>query len=1362
MSDPPTTTALTFDMKYLALRDPPAVKLSTGDNYDQWRRQICNKIFGADLGRFVPTDITGDTLEQMRFSTTASQAHDTTPCGPQESDKSKGEMMMTFEYLNHTIAPGSKYMRGFNGIDSDPWNLLKHIANVRKGEEKQPHRIFCDLQNATPAQYNNCFTTYLESMINMQAQLIGTTFAMPDLLIVTKVVSHLSNDMPWITAQFTSMDEQSLTIVWARQMIRAYNEGKDRSLKPNALAVAPHTGGEKAGHQYTHKDRKKPNRQGKTFNGKCNHCGIKGHKEADCRKKKRAQQQASMAAQGGATAGIIVMASEPNNSQNAKFWMLDSGASYHITWDRSAFTHMQPCDGTFTVANGGSVRIKGVGTVKLTTQIDGIHVERTLDHVRYVPDCPFQLLAEHQMVLDGYSVEKSTNRTWCIRTSDGSVFLEGHIANARSNPYGVVAMTNAGVALASVDLKTMHQRLGHCHVDAIKAAVKSGHIHGITLTNLTFPDCEDCVAAKLTAQPQPSTPAKEWRNVGDCVSMDMFGPMEESLGGSKYGLLLIDHHSRYTRFWPLKTKEAPAVADAIAEFHVLLHGRNRLGIRMLRSDNAAEFRSAIVARKCRALNIKQQYTAPYSPAQNGMSERRNRTLKEAIRVLLHAAKLDGSYWGEAANAAIYTQNRTPTRSLNGKTPYAMLFGAPPHVGHLRNFGQLCYMLDLRSPKPTQARGIACRFLGYSEDSPAYKVETLAAGDIYWSRNVRFLENFPPTRRTTMSSGRDEDTDTPALHPWPIPYTVQYAPSPHSMEAPQTEADGAAELTAEVSDSDTSFESATPSLPDGSPEPPIRTLPARPGRVAAQQKMTTMIRDGTALVLAAYEDTDSPSLREATKSPEAPQWRTAIQKELDALELNKTWDLVERPPGVKLLGSRFVLTRKRDADGKIQRYKARLVAQGHLQRPGLDYEETFAPVCRWQTVRILLALAVDNDWSIRQIDFDNAYLNAELTEMIYVAPPAALNIPQYDGKVFLLKKALYGLKQAGHQWFATISAALKAHGWKQSQKDAGLWIKQQSTNRCYLTLYVDDAMVTGTSPSLVNDAVQELLSLFKGKNLGKLSNFLGVRFTWHYGRLEMDQSALIAKLTQRFKINPRGRYDNPISTPKNTASDADGPADQRRFREILGSALYIARCTRPDITAAVAILAQFASNPNNLHMFKAEQILIYLHATNDLKLCFIKGPSTLNAYSDSDYASASLDGKSMSGYAIFIGRCLVSWNTKKQSVTAQSTAEAEYLAMGETIREALYIQHVLVELGLKLNIRLHCDNQSAVQIAKDPRRAPRAKHISQRHHLLMDLLTEGSVQLFHLPGTTNTADVFTKGLPTPEFLKHRQSLGLSVC
>uniref|UniRef100_A0A2N9E5K6 Integrase catalytic domain-containing protein n=1 Tax=Fagus sylvatica TaxID=28930 RepID=A0A2N9E5K6_FAGSY len=749
---------------------------------------------------------------------------------------------------------------------------------------------------------------------------------------------------------------------------------------------------------------------------------------------------------------------------------------------------------------------------------------------------------------------------------------------------------------------------------------------------------------------------------------------------------------------------------------------------------------------CVSCQLGKQPALPFQNStsqQNGRAERKLRHILDTVRALLLSSKVPVPFWGEAVLTAAHAINRIPSPTISNQTPYERLFGSPPHYQHLRSFGSACFvLLQPHEHNKLEPRSRLCCFLGYGETQKGYRCYDPIAHRLRISRHVVFWEHrlftevsqFRPSFSLSSLSDLFPEVSPPSLESFP--------PSPEvSTSIPQTES------------SDHSSGSSSQETPHSSPESPAPAPsedPAPATTLRRSSRVTTLpshLRDFHCYTALATLH-EPHSYREASSNP---LWQAAMAEELDALSRTRTWDLVDLPPEKSVVGCKWVFKIKTRSDGSIERYKARLVAKGFTQEYGIDYEETFAPVARLSSVRTLLAVAASRQWKLFQMDVKNAFLNGDLSEEVYMQPPPGLSHP--PDKVCRLRRALYGLKQAPRAWFAKFSSTVSRLGFSISSYDSALFLRRTGKGTILLLLYVDDMIITGDDLSGIQELKAFLSQNFEMKDLGHLSYFLGLEITSSDDGFYLTQAKYTSDLLSRAGLTDHKILDTPIEfNARLTPSSGELLPDPTLYRQLVGSLVYLT-VTRPDISYAVHQVSQFMSAPRSTHYAAVLRILRYLKGTLFHGLHFsAQSPLTLRAYSDADWAGDPTDRRSTTGYCFLLGSSLISWRSKKQSVVARSSTEAEYRALADTTSELLWLRWLLQDLGVSTSSAtpIYCDNRSAIQIARNDVFHERTKHIEIDCHLVRHHLLQGSLQLISVSSHDQLADIFTKSHPTGRF------------
>ncbi|CAJ2666495.1 unnamed protein product [Trifolium pratense] len=490
-----------------------------------------------------------------------------------------------------------------------------------------------------------------------------------------------------------------------------------------------------------------------------------------------------------------------------------------------------------------------------------------------------------------------------------------------------------------------------------------------------------------------------------------------------------------------------------------------------------------------------------------------------------------------------------------------------------------------------------------------------------------------------------------------------------------------------------------------------------------------------------------------------KWKQAMDLEMEALDKNNTWELVSLPNGKKPVGCKWVYTVKYKADGSIERYKARLVAKGFTQTYGIDYSETFAPVAKMNTVRVILSLAANYNWNLQQFDVKNAFLHGELEEEIYMDVPPGYREDIAANTVCKLKKALYGLKQSPRAWFGRFTKVMVGLGFKQSQGDHTLFVKHsKSGGVTVLLVYVDDIIVTGDNEEEQQMLSQHLAKEFEIKTLGKLKYFLGIEVAHSKKGIFISQQKYITDLLQETGKTACKPACTPIDPNiKLGNAEEDVAVNKERYQRLVGKLIYLSH-TRPDVAFAVSLVSQFMHQPKEIHLQAALRIVQYLKGTPGRGILFERNGSVgLEAYTDADYVGSIVDRRSTTGYCTFLGGNLVTWKSKKQSVVSRSSAEAEFRAMAQGICELLWLKSILEDLRIKSDepMKLYCDNKSAISIAHNPVQHDRTKHIEVDRHFIKEKLDSGLICTPYVSSKGNLADLLTKGLNDNNFERIEQ-------
>jgi Reverse transcriptase (RNA-dependent DNA polymerase)/gag-polypeptide of LTR copia-type/Pol polyprotein, beta-barrel domain/GAG-pre-integrase domain/Integrase core domain len=1106
---------------------------------------------------------------------------------------------------------------------------------------------------------------------------------------------------------------------------------------------------------------------------KCDHCNKTGHSESRCWDKHPELKPGSSGSKDGkkGEAKFAMSAttkrsgySNPNNRY------LDSGASEHFSPHRDLFqTYTEFTEPTeITTAEGTSVHGIGKGRITVYAYAGGCEWNTLeLNDVIYAPDMDSNLLSTVTLYDKGYEISMHPTNGVNILKDDtivANAVREGSLFRLRtSSP----AHANPQVAKRASTMESMevwHKRLAHLGEGNIVKLSKMAWGMKVD-TNTTLGVCGGCQEGKQTRDVSHK-PAKRAPEPGELLHSDLCGPIDPpSRGKANYFGLFIDDNTRMTYIVALETKTAAELLRRFKEVKSQIETHLGTKVKRLRTDGGGEYEKSF-GKYLKDNGIIHEVTAPYTPEQNGVSERSNRTILERTKAILaDNPSLPKHLWMEIAQTVVYLKNRSPTTALDRMTPYEAWFGERPNLSHLRTVGCTAWVhipkekrvkLDSHSDK-----GVLIGYGGTNQ----YRVWVESRNDIVVSRDVIFDEK--PTATPTT-----EINDEPVIHDMIV---VQSPPrSRTASPTPETTEESESESESESDDPDPAellkrYQSAESSL-STVPEPSTRQS-GRANRGSHSTRYGDIVWDkpkskkkSVAKIARIEAEVEPQSFKEAVNHPtRARQWEDAIYDEYNSIVNNGTWTLVPRPANRKVVSSKWVFKYKRDQTGEIVRCKARLVARGFTQVFGLDYIETFSPVAKLASIRILLAIAAVEDLEIHQMDVVTAFLAGDLEEEVYMEPPEGF---EEDGNlVCKLQKSIYGLKQAPRVWNQKIRRYLRSIGFQHTHADHCIYCN--TATGVIIAMWVDDLVIFGKGMSGINRLKKDLGKEFNMKDLGELKYFLGIQVYRDRAsqQIHINQSGYTAMLIKRFNME----NSNPVSTPLATgtkllkSTDGDGykSVDPRHYQSIIGSQMYAMLCTRPDIAFAISQTSQFNTNPNSTHEAAAKRALRYLNGTMDLGITFSgRLGMKLEGYSDADWAGGE-DRRSISGNLFTLAGGTIVHSSKKQNSVALSSTESEYMAVVQAAKESIWIQRFVKELGRNLDNGkvIYVDNQGAIALANNPEHHARTKHIDIQYHFIRECVENDLIELKYCPTEDMVADGLTKALAKDRHWKLAGKMGL---
>jgi hypothetical protein len=698
-----------------------------------------------------------------------------------------------------------------------------------------------------------------------------------------------------------------------------------------------------------------------------------------------------------------------------------------------------------------------------------------------------------------------------------------------------------------------------------------------------------------------------------------------------------------------------------------------------------------------------------------------------VRAMLAQANMPNSFWAEAMKTATYLRNRLPTTALNDDIPYERWHGKPLQerdVKLLKPFGCIVWDEIPEEDRKRQGKRLAKHldhgtrgcFLGYVS-STTFLYWNFARKAIVHSANLTFNETEFPQR-----SDFPDESDEAFIRP-PV----------DTNDADQSD--------------DESNDEVEPQLPQTSQPSRQRTRQEPP--VIYDEIVVERPPPGTVFsnMFGPLADSTPKSFTDAIGRPDGKQWWEALCAEITAVIQNETWDLVDLPPGKRAIPLKWVFKVKRDAKGNFEKYKARIVVKGYSQVAGLDFNETFAPVVRVDSVRVIFAIAAANDLYILHIDCKNAFLHGESDVDIYVYQPEGFVDPRFPHKVLYLNKSLYGLKQAPRIWYLFLFGVITDLGFVALESDPCIYVR----GHLLIAVYVDNIKVVGTQEDC-EAFYHELAKHVKVENKGPIKSFLGINVIRDFENhlIAINQSAFIDYIIADTGLTNAKSTGSPLdpSLPLLKAKPGDKMANEKYYGHVTGSLNHLAIYTRPDIVFAVSKLSQFNSAPTATHLTAALHVVRYLKGTCDLCLVYKRQPNTdVVGYSDADWGSDPIDRISFTGYAFVVHGGLVTWSSHKQSTIANSTMQSEYMALSEASREAVARAQFFEELNIpSMPVVVLSDNEAALDLADGTTTNHRkSKHIDIRYHQVRHFVQEGKVEVSHIASEYQIADIFTKAL-----------------
>lgn len=948
---------------------------------------------------------------------------------------------------------------------------------------------------------------------------------------------------------------------------------------------------------------------------------------------------------------------------------------------------------------------------------------------------------------------------------------------------------------SKASLLTWHLRLGHLSLRNLLDLRRRNEIDVTGNDVESVIKCEDCVRGRFNRLNMKSRELHRVSRKLDSVHSDLCQLPVQSRTGARYIMTFLDEYTNYGVIYFLKLKSQ--ALSCFKHYVRWAERQTKISLRKIRTDNGGEYTSQDWQAFCDENGISHSMGPSHSPQMHGKAERYNRTILDRILPTLLHSNLPVRFWEDSVRHSLIGLNSSPSRTNPGSaTPHTMWSDTPASYHRLRTFGCRCWRMITG---PTQGGKLS------PKSSESLLMYTLPEGDgwMVWdlglsrmvkSHDVIFFEDEFPGLKLKMNRTKHDwstwtVTNTPSTTHHPsrmedqsilteeIMLTprltmrerrlsasihnigdLQESLSPTSVPIPSNEQS--------VSSSSTPTSPSPQPSPDPSPQPPTPSPPPAPRRGTRQRRTVVrygfpntnlVVQDSFPNIHAYLTQQDPQSYKEAMSSESKHEWVKAMVKEMESLIDKDVFELVPLPKGKRAIGCRWHYRTKLNTDKTIDKLKARLVAKGFLQKHGVDFDETYAPSTKHETIRMVLTHMVLLGWESKQLDVMTAFLNSLLQHEVYLKQPEGFIHPDHPDWVWRVKASLYGLRQAPREWHLTLTKDLKSFGMNQSTADPVLFTYHADDRlKGVVVVHVDDFLVTGEKEfiALIDE---KLGGKYKMSKTGPLDTYLSIKITRSdKGEVYLSQEHYIEDIIDNFLSSDAKTAHTPCNAFfSELVKDLSSEQTDQPYAELLGMMQWVANGTRPDIQFAVNRLSQFLSRPTELHWNAAIHVLRYLKTTKHLKLRLGNSSMPLLGYSDADWASTTEDRRSTTGWIFQYGGGAVSWKSRRQPTVALSTTEGEYMAMSDAAKEAMWLRRLADDLGCKEGVvKMFFDNQGAGALSINEGIHKRTKHIDVRHHFIRDCIQSKKISIEYIPTAEMLADVFTKPLGR---LKHQQAV-----
>ena len=924
----------------------------------------------------------------------------------------------------------------------------------------------------------------------------------------------------------------------------------------------------------------------------CYKCHQLGHFQYEC---PQWEKEANYAELDEEEEMLLMSYVELNQSRREEVWFLDSGCSNHMCANKQWFSDLdEEFRQSVKLGNNSKMAVLGKGNIRM--QIAG--VIQVITDVFYIPELKNNLLSIGQLQERGVAILIQHGLCKLYHPKKGLIMQTAMSANrmfillARIMPKAPTCFQTT----LEDNTHLWHCRYGHLSFKGLRTLQYKQMVRGLPQLKAPSKICTDCTVGK---QHRDAIPKRSlWRASQrlQLVHADICGPIKPVSNSKKrYFISFIDDYSR--KMWIYCLAEKSEAFTIFKNYKNLVEKETGAFICCLRTDRGGEFTSHEFDAFCKANGISRQLTAAYTPQQNGVAERKNRTIMNMVRSMLSEKQVPKNFWAEVVNWTAHVLNRSPTLAVKNMTPEEAWNGVKPNVDYFRVFGCIGHVhVPDSKRKKLDDKSFQCVLLGMSEESKAYRLYDPTSKKIVVSRDVVFEEN------ECWNWGRSNEEAKLDILEWGDS-------NEEGSEHEQSEEEFEEGLAAEEEGGEVSLSSSespgenSPTSEESSPEGRNRRIPFWIEDYVSGREFSEEETEHNNLAL--FTSTADPTTFE--EAVQSSKWRAAMDLEIEAIERNGTWELTDLPKGMKKIGVKWVFKTKLNENGKVDKCKARLVAKGYAQQHGIDYTEVFAPVARWDTIRMIIALAARNDWSVYQLDVKSAFLYGELNEAVFVEQPQGYEKKGEEYKVYKLKKALYGLKQAPRAWYSRIETYFVKEGFERCSCEHTLFIKTGDGGKILIvSLYVDDLIFTGNDESMFVKFKNSMKLEFDMTDLEKMKYFLGVEVLQNLEGIYISQRKYAKEILERFKMEKSNSVKNPIVPGVRLMKDEGGvKVNATMYKQLVGSLMYLT-ATRPDLMYVVCLISRFMASSTELHLQAVKRVLRYLKGTVNLGVFLSKG------------------------------------------------------------------------------------------------------------------------------------------------------------